>query len=350
MRIGKRSAATIKDALNFWKTGGFIDEDQADRLNSSIKVINFDWKKLSMLAILFAIFSFIIAVTSIIPELMDYFKDERIQLLLLSILATCCYIVGSYRKTNWPQKIYSNEGIFFLGVLLTAAAVCVFFIVLEIRFNITSDNPSCLMLIASIIYVTLGIFLSSKLIWCFALLSIGGYLGIETGYLSGWGAYYLGMNYPLRFVLFGLCLIGLSKNVKIIPRILSFSRITLVIGLLYLFISLWIMSIFGNYGDLYSWHQIKQIELFHWSLTFALASSAAIYYGIKEDDSVVCNFGIIFLAINLYTRYFEYFWNSTHKFIFFCILGVSFWMLGIKAEQIFNLNVEYKKRREIKNI
>ena len=33
-------------------------------------------------------------------------------------------------------------------------------------------------------------------------------------------------------------------------------------GLLYLFIALWIMSIFGNYGDIERWERVKQIELF----------------------------------------------------------------------------------------
>ena len=42
--------------------------------------------------------------------------------------------------------------------------------------------------------------------------------------------------------------------------------------MLYLFIALWIMSIFGNYGDLHQWERMKQIELFHWSLLFGLAA------------------------------------------------------------------------------
>jgi len=34
---------------------------------------------------------------------------------------------------------------------------------------------------------------------------------------------------------------------------------------------------------------------------------------------------------------FEYFWDSTHKAIFFAILALSFWYLGSRAEKIWNL-------------
>jgi hypothetical protein len=107
--------------------------------------------------------------------------------------------------------------------------------------------------------------------------------------------------------------------------------------LLYLFIALWILSIFGNYGDASSWRSVRQIELFHWGILFALAAIAAIVYGLKRDDYTSRAFGVTFLFINLYTKYFEYFWDATHKAVFFLILAVSFWMLGSRAEKIWNL-------------
>ncbi|GAA5252317.1 hypothetical protein KNCP2_06050 [Candidatus Rickettsia kedanie] len=59
------------------------------------------------------------------------------------------------------------------------------------------------MLLSFIVYAILGYFSKSNLIWCVALISLGSWMGAETGYMSGWGAYYLGMNYLLRFILFG---------------------------------------------------------------------------------------------------------------------------------------------------
>ena len=108
-------------------------------------------------------------------------------------------------------------------------------------------------------------------------------------------------------------------------------------GLLYLFIALWIMSIFGNYGDKHNWEQVKQIELFHWSILFGAVAGWAIYHGLRHDNDITKGFGLTFLGINLYTRFFELFWNNLHKAIFFALLGLSFWYIGSKAETIWNL-------------
>jgi hypothetical protein len=126
----------------------------------------------------------------------------------------------------------------------------------------------------------------------------------------------------------------LFKKVRVLEE---FSHSTYACGLLYLFIALWILSIFGNYGDASSWYSARQIELFHWGILFALAAIAAIAYGLKYDDYTSRAFGITFLFINLYTKYFEYFWETTHKAIFFLILAVSFWIIGTRAEKIWNL-------------
>jgi hypothetical protein len=114
-------------------------------------------------------------------------------------------------------------------------------------------------------------------------------------------------------------------------------------GLLYLFISLWMLSIFGNYGEINSWYRAHQIELFHWSLLFAFVALGAFVYGLKNDDATTRGFGLVFLFINLYTRFFEYFWNQLHKSIFFGLLALSLWYVGTRAETIWNLKLNSQK-------
>ena len=60
------------------------------------------------------------------------------------------------------------------------------------------------------IYGAIGYIARSGLVWLFFLLALGNWFGAETGYVSGWGAYWLGMNYPIRFVLFGGALLIIS--------------------------------------------------------------------------------------------------------------------------------------------
>jgi hypothetical protein len=180
-----------------------------------------------------------------------------------------------------------------------------------------SGHFSMLFLLSTFIYAGLGFWFPSTLVWIFAVLSFGTWFGTETGYASGWGAYFIGMNYPMRFVLFGLILTIASFSITKKSKFEEFKHPTYVLGLLYLFISLWILSIFGNYGDMDSWYHVKQIELFHWGVLFAGAAIVAIWYGLKQDDYTSRSFGITFLFINLYTKFFEYFWDSIHKAVFF---------------------------------
>lgn len=249
---------------------------------------------------------------------------------------------GLFLREKHPHHVYRNEAVFFLGVLALAAAV--FF--LGVAIDRGTGHYSVLFLIASLLYALLGLWFPSALVWVFGLLSLGAWMGTETGYVSGHGMYFLGMNYPLRFVVFGgaLALLGIAgqhvsarfDGSTAAARLLSMSPQTKVIGLLNLFIALGIMSIFGNYGDMYEWHRARQYELFHWSLLFGAASIAAIWYGLRRDDGVLRGFGLTFLFINLYTRFFEYFWDSLHKAVFFAILAASFWYVGSRAEVIWH--------------
>ncbi|MBF0366035.1 MAG: DUF2157 domain-containing protein [Oligoflexia bacterium] len=343
MKVNKTHASIICNAIEHWNRDGLIDEKTATLLTQDIEVIAFDWKKLSK-------YSFWIALICIVTAFGAIFADEILRELLHSIfnapyivkffsittISALIYCFGHYRRKKNPSKIFSNEAILFLGVLTTAAAIYQ----LGKIFDSGSGHFSLLLLLSFIIYGILGLYFKSNLIWLFSLTSLGSWMGTETGYLSGWGAYYLGMNYPLRFVLFGFILLVITFILEKNKIFHPFFKSTLVMGLLYLFIALWIMSIFGNYGDMKSWHAIKQMELFHWSLLFGLTSGGAIYHGLRFDNGVTKGFGITFLFINLYTRFFEYFWDATHKAIFFAILGISFWFLGLKAEKIWHLGEE----------
>ena len=201
-----------------------------------------------------------------------------------------------------------------------------------------SGHFSLLILLAAFVYCALGLALESKLIWVFGLLSLGGWFGAETGYMSGWGSYYLGMAYPPRFVLFGLALTLLSLWLRDRPCTAEFFGTTRVVGLLYLFIALWILSIWGNHQGYADWRRASHFELFHWSIYFAAAAAACIYGGLKHDDSVLRGFGLTFLGINLYTCFFEFFWDGLHKAVFFALLGLSFWLIGSHAERLWQLS------------
>jgi hypothetical protein len=337
MRVTKKKARILESAIASWVQEKVVSQGQGQMLMQSYEVVGFDWKRLAKYSFWISIICIIISVGAIIAD--DFLRrllarlPEIIKCLITAMIAALAYYYGVKRKRRAPEKVFSNEAIFFLGVLATAGSVAF----LGRAIYTGSGHFSLLILLAAVIYGILGLWFPSKLVWVFSLLSIGSWMGTETGYMSGWGAYYLGMNYPLRFVLFGIALTGSSLIFKGWRSRHQFLGPTRVMGLLYLFIALWIMSIFGNYGDIHRWQRVSQVELFHWSLLFGFAAAVAIFHGIKEDDSMTRGFGITFLFINLYTRFFEYFWDNVHKALFFAILAVSFWYLGSRAERIWNL-------------
>ena len=342
MQLSPKKARILNEALITWRETDLISEEEFQKLKNSYKVMSFNWKRLAKYSFQLATFCIIISISSILAEqwltdlLRKLFDISALgKSLLLALLSGVLYFLGITRKTKSPNKTYSNEAIFFLGVITTALSI------MYLASSLDMEHFSILLLLTAIIYGVLGLWFPSKLVWLFSLLSLGSWFGVETGYASGWGAYFLGMNYPLRFVVFGLVLIFCGSYLfNQWKARYAFLKTTKTIGLLYLFIALWIMSIFGNCSDIDTWWEIgKTMELFYWSILFALVAMGTIYHGVKYDDEITRGFGLTFIFINLYTRFFEYFWEGTHKALFFAILALSFWYLGSKAEKIWQLNI-----------
>ncbi|UII20293.1 DUF2157 domain-containing protein [Fulvivirga ligni] len=340
MKLNKKQGDFLTDTIDEWEQNSVITPDEAEKLKNSYSIRPFDWKGLATYSFWIAVICGVISVVSIMAdgiviELIEKFftSFDVGACILFSLLAAGAFYLGLKRRKTMPLKTMSNEALFLAGALFTSVAIGY----LGEAIDTGSGHYSLLFLLSTIIFAGLAIWFPSTLVWIFALLSFGSWFGAETGYISGWGAYFLGMNYPLRFVVFGAILIGVSFLFKYNQKTFYFYKSTYILGLLNLFISLWILSIFGNYGDISSWYDVKQIELFHWGLIFAAVAVLAIVYGLKYDDYTSRSFGITFLFINLYTKFFEYFWDSMHKAMFFIILAASFWIIGRKAESIWNL-------------
>jgi len=323
-----------------WSQQGVVSAETATRLRQSFEIASFNWRRLARIAILASVICFVVAVASFLADEFIIRLVERLFVnvdvaltAFFAVVAGALYAVGLRRRKRRPELIFTNEGLLFLAVLSTAMAI----FSLGAALQLVDDDLRLLPLIGCVIYGAIGLWAQSKLIWVFALVALGGWFGAETGYRSEWATYYLGLGYPLRFVFFGLALSGVSGMLHRLPYLRGLGRSTFTVGLLYLFVALWLLSIFGNYGDLESWSEVKQVELFHWSLLFALAAGVAIWHGLKFDNGVSHGFGITFLFINIYTRFFEYFWDDLHKAIFFGVLAVSLWFLGRHAQRIWTL-------------
>ncbi|MFZ1325808.1 MAG: hypothetical protein WAT67_07265 [Candidatus Contendobacter sp.] len=68
-------------------------------------------------------------------------------------------------------------------------------------------------------------------------------------------------------------------------------------------------------------------------MTFTAAGSAQIIMGARLHDARFTGFGIVFLAINLYTRYFEHFWDRLALGLFLLLGGALALALGYVGER-----------------
>jgi len=332
--LPRKQHGIVAHVVDRWLDDGVIDAQTSARLKNSLAIATFDWQKTARYSFIIAIVCFVIALSAVLADRVLMQLLERLfnapafaKCAVFAALAAAIFWAALSVRKKHPHRVYSTEAVFFIGVM--ALAVSVYFLGMAVGRG--SDHYAPLFLIACVLYALLGLWFPSALVWVFALLSLGAWMGTETGYMAGYGAYFLGMNYPLRFVIFGaaLTLLGMAGLLPMSPQ-------TKVVGLLYLFIALWIMSIFGNYGDMRAWHGTRQFTFLPWALLFGAVAVAAIGYGLKRDDGVLRGFGLTFLFINLYTRFFEYFWDSMHKALFFAVLALSFWYVGSRAERIWH--------------
>ncbi|WP_256007098.1 DUF2157 domain-containing protein [Pedobacter deserti] len=340
MKIDQEKSDFLDDMIRHWQEQNLLTEEDAARLKTSYEAKTFDWRRLAQYSFWIAMACGVIALGSLLVDNKVLAYLERLldaSDLLISILsaaaATLLYYFGFKRKRTQPLRVFSNEALIFTAVMLTANAVAY----LGKSLGKDSDHFSTLILVSALVYGVLAVTFKSRLIWIFTLISIGAWFGTETGYLSRDNMYFLGMNYPLRFTVFGLFVTACSFLLKRNARLAMFFQVNYVSGMVYLFVSMWLLSVFGNFGSLEQWYSVSQLSLFYWGLISAAACVISIFIGLKYRDEIAREFGITFLFINLYTRYFEYFWDSWHKALFFAVLAGSFWLIGRRAEKIWNL-------------
>lgn len=338
MKVTRKQERLLRRALSEWEQDGTLSNEEHLRLAGTLKCVTLDWQRLSRYAFWTALACVIIAVGSLFADsemmarIIEFFAFSSLARIgLPAMLAVVFYLWGFSRQRRETQWHYSTEAILFLGVLFTAIALWQ----LGERLDNGSGHIAPLFLAGCAVYGLVGFFGRSGLVWLFFLLSLGNWFGAETGYMSGWGAYWLGMNYPVRFIFFGSALLALCWVLRAVLQQRNLYTTSKAMGLTYLFVALWIMSIFGNY-DIDSWYGMTREVLLPWALLFAVAAVVCIYISLKTDDGMLRGFGLTFLAINLYTRYFEYFWDGMNKVIFFLILAGSLAVIGRYAEKIWH--------------
>jgi len=331
MEFDNHERKAIEKALNHWQQQGRISAEQAEDLRQHIETRKPEQQ--------IARYFFIIALSCTLMAFAAIFIDEKllerlrvyfdlgyltISVLMAAIASAWLYYL---RKKHDTLRTISYEIYLVLGAL--AALTSLVYLCKVTGFG---DSYSLFLWWAAILLIFLSIFFRSKALWIGALAAFMGWYGAFS-YTFSTDHLFLGMNYPLRFAVFGLLLTAFSWFQSKIPRLIEMQRLTYMAGLIIFFTGLWGVSIFGNYHGWEEWMKVRQTQVMVYGFVFGVAALLALYLGIRCRDDTARDLGILFLLINFYSRYFEFFWNSMHKGLFFLFLAVSFWFIGRYIER-----------------
>jgi len=180
LNLSKKQGRFLLGVINRWEEEEVVLKEMADVLRSSFSIRSFDWKRLARYSFWVAIICGVIAIGAVMADsfliawlgriLGRFFLSFHVTAcVIFSCLAALLYYVGLHRRRKHPQKIFSNETIIFAGALLTSVAVGF----LGKAIDTGSGHFSLLILLVTIIYALLGFLFPSKLLWVFAILSLG---------------------------------------------------------------------------------------------------------------------------------------------------------------------------------
>ncbi len=268
---------------------------------------------------LFAIFQLGLAVFAYIALLSE---SAWVGAIMLGITAVISWCFGIQSATSPYQKNPLTG-----SILVTASLTAVFGTFVLIHLALEGEISGQIVPTTMLLTSALGLFTAYRyhLRWplLLALLLFFHGLGVWHAY-GGYGSYFITIHDERIMAMVALLAIILGcwherylEN-KLLWRYNSFGSLYLILGLLYLNLSLWFLTLFN--------------KPLGWILIFTATSITQIVIGAWLHDSRFTGFGIVFLAINLYTRYFEHFWNQLSLGGFLCIGGMMMLVLGFFCE------------------
>jgi uncharacterized membrane protein len=327
MQADKDEEKILLEALEEWRSTGTISPEQAEVMRSSIHPRSTERQQLAQ-------YFFIVAVSSALLAFGALFIDEKLleQLrrnfllsnytisLAAAALAAAGFWYGRHRRRIITPVTYE--------VYMLPGTLCTFVALVYLCKELGNGEGYTIFTgLTALTFLTLSLAFRSRVLWLACLAAAMGWYGAFSTVFSH-NNLFLGMNYPVRFTVFGILVILLSLMQKNIPRMRPMSSLSYHTGLLIFFTGLWGVSVFGNFNTLEAWRIVRQASMLPFAAISCLLTAGGLFLGIHRNDEILRDYSILFLLINLYTRYFEYFWDSLNKGLFFLVLAISFGLLA----------------------
>ncbi|MEM7432854.1 MAG: DUF2157 domain-containing protein [Pseudomonadota bacterium] len=280
---------------------GLIDADQFGDIAALYPTTAWDFSSLGRWFLFFGAVSAAIGIFILGAEIFEFTLEKLA--IVLGVVIFGCFWLGRWaarRDLTWTgRSVELLGGLSIIGLTFT----------LGILYSSGSGNWPALLLIDLLVLLPLAYLLRNVLLLVLTVIVFFTWFGGVTGYISGWGAYFFGMNYPMRFLIAGILMAGMAlihrrAEVDRLKAYDGFFKVWLSGGLFFAEMSLWLMSLFGNFGDIYSYYRESVAELFFFNILWAGFNVALLILGAKYLVSMMRGYAITFLIIQAYTLFF----------------------------------------------
>ena len=301
----------------------------------------------------------------------------------LFVLTIFFYVAG-FELTGEGRWRFAKLGLAltFLGCVMFGIDI----VLLALIYDLTAEHAWSLLMDWTV-WLAIAYVVRSRLILFLALAGVVGWFGAEVGYC--WGGYWLYLGRPFHFIGLGILLLAVA-GLHAWRRQHEFAAAYALVGLLAIYLSTLILSIFevqksvkldvataprtvwmlfaAPYVVAAAALIVLAVRRPHTRLTdpavlvvlFVMAlmivasiiattsqprevwfillltmlTSAGIYLGVAWENAVFLNTSLLFFAVNVYTRFYEYFWDAMPKSLFFILGGSTLILGGIWVERV----------------
>lgn len=297
----KRMKYIIRGELDTLRREQIINSETYAELLALYPVERWDYSSLGRWFLIYGSIAFSAGLFILSSEIFEF---TMVKLAIgLGALTIGCFLIGWRLRLSdltWTKRSFELLGsLTIVGLTFT----------LGIIYSTGSGNWPALLLIDMLMLLPLAYMLRNVLILILSVIIFFTWFGGVTGYVSGWGMYWFGMNYPMRFLIVGLLMIGMSllhrsAENNTLRAYDGFFKVWLSGGVFFSEMALWLMSLFGNFGSIFERYLETANELFLFGALWAGFNIATLKLGSAFGLRMLRGYAITFLIIQGYTLYF----------------------------------------------
>ncbi len=286
MRVNKKEARLLEEAIEQWEKDDLLDSPKAEELRRSISSYRNEFDSVAFYAAIAAVSCALLAFGALvldekwIERLRRFFAFSEIFIgFIFGIVAFSLAWIAKRRKRKYAYASLANESFTVLVALTLGISVAYF----TRSFQPTYYYYGIGIFVAAVLYGLQAVYLNSKILWTCMLLALISSWATQT---YAWSeapakAYFLGMNYPLRMTLFGLFMVLCCMFIKHRRPVKRYYNLSWYASWIFLLLSALFLSVSGNLSyDV--WAAIKQGKLFMWAIAYTLLLIGVLVYAIKQ--------------------------------------------------------------------